>query len=105
VDFKNTIESICNVIICHSLYVVDIYLFGSILNDFGNANDIDILVIGDHIDGLLLKERLRDLDLFIPIHVISMTHSEECELNFIKSIGPSLLVVDKSIEVDFVYDK
>lgn len=104
-DFKNTIESICDVIICHSLYVVDIYVFGSILKDFGNANDIDILVIGDHIDGLSLKEKLRDLDLFIPIHVISMTRSEECELNFIKSIGASLLVVDKSIEVDFVYDK
>jgi len=105
VDFKNTIESICDVIICHSLYVVDIYVFGSILKDFGNANDIDIFVIGDHIDGLSLKEKLRDLDFFIPIHVISMTRSEECELSFIKSIGASLLVVDKSIKVDFVYDK
>ncbi|QQT80272.1 nucleotidyltransferase domain-containing protein [Serratia plymuthica] len=104
-DFKNTIKSICDVIICHSLYVVDVYVFGSVLNDFGNANDIDILVIGDCIDGLLLKGKLRDLDLFIPVHVISMTHPEECELNFIKSVGASLLVVDKSVEVEFVYDK
>lgn len=104
-DFKNTIESICDVIICHSLYVVDVYVFGSVLNDFGNANDIDILVIGDCIDGLLLKGKLRDLDLFIPVNVISMTRPEECELNFIKSVGASLLVVDKSVEVDFVYDK
>lgn len=104
-DFKNTIESICDVIVCHSLYMVDVYAFGSVLNNFDNANDIDILVIGDCIDGLLLKEKLRDLDLFIPIHVISMTCSEEFELNFIKSVGTSLLVVDKSVGVDFVYDK
>ncbi|HCC0171929.1 hypothetical protein C3E80_16760 [Cronobacter malonaticus] len=104
-DFKNTIESICDVIICHSLYAVDVYVFGSVLKDFSNANDIDILVIGDFIDGLLLKEKLRKLDLFIPIHLISMTSFEECELNFIKSVGVSLLVVDKSVEVDFVYDK
>ncbi|QIF93753.1 nucleotidyltransferase domain-containing protein [Proteus vulgaris] len=104
-DFKNTIKPICDIIICHSLYVVDVYVFGSILKNFSNANDIDILVIGDCIDGLLLKRKLRDLDLFIPVHVISMTRSEECELNFIKSVGASLLVIDKSLEVDFVYDK
>ena len=104
-DFKNTIESICDVIICHSLYMVDVYVFGSALKNFRSANDIDILVIGDCVDGLLLKRKLRDLDLFIPVHVISMTRSEECELNFIKSVGASMLVVDKSVEVDFVYDK
>jgi len=105
VDFKNTIDSICDVIICHSLFVVDVYVFGSVLKNPANANDIDILVIGNCIDGLSLKGKLRDLDLFIPIHVISMTHSEERELNFIKSVGASLLIVDKSVEVDFVYDK
>lgn len=104
-DFRNTIESICDVIICHSLYMIDIYVFGSVLKNFSNANDIDILVIGDCIDGLLLKEKLRDLDLFIPVHVILMTRSEESELNFIKSVGASLLAVDKSLKVDFVYDK
>lgn len=85
--------------------MVDVYVFGSVLKDSGNANDIDILVIGDCVDGLLLKGKLRDLDLFVPVHVISMTRSEECELNFIKSVGAPLLVVDKSIVVDFVYDK
>ncbi|MCU5772530.1 nucleotidyltransferase domain-containing protein [Erwiniaceae bacterium BAC15a-03b] len=104
-DFKNTIKSICDVIICHSFYVVDIYVFGSALKNFGSANDIDILVMGDSVDGLLLKGKLRDLGLFIPVHVISMTRTEEYELNFIKSVGASLLVVDKSVEVDFVYDK
>lgn len=102
---KETIESICDVIIYHTLYVVDVYVFGSVLKGFGKANDIDILVIGDCIDGLLLKRKLRELDLFVPVHVIAMTASEECELDFIKSVGDSLLVVDVSVKVDFAYDK
>lgn len=103
-NFKHTIESICDVIIHHSLYMVDVYVFGSALKDFSGANDIDILVIGDCVDGLLLKRKLRELDLFIPIHIISMTRAEEYELDFVKSVGASLLVVDKSVEVNFVCD-
>ncbi|EEW7871082.1 nucleotidyltransferase domain-containing protein [Escherichia coli] len=101
-NFKHTIESICDVIIHHSLYMVDVYVFGSALKGFCDANDIDILVIGDCVDGLLLKRKLRELDLFVPVHIITMTHSEEYELGFIKSVGTSLLVVDKSVKINFV---
>lgn len=104
-DFDKAVKSICDIIICHSLYVVDVYVFGSVLKDSGKANDIDILVIGDCVDGLLLKAKMKNLGFFVPVHVISMTRFEERELNFIKSIGACLLVVDKSVVVDFSHDK
>jgi len=105
VNFQKAIESICDVVIYHSLCVVDVYVFGSVLNNFNSANDIDILVIGDYVDGLLLKEELRRLDLFIPVHVISMTSFEERELDFINSVGASMLVIDKGVGIDFAFYK
>lgn len=55
VNFKYMIELICDVIIYYSLYMVDVYVFGLVLKSFCDVNDIDMFVIGDCVDGLLLK--------------------------------------------------
>ena len=64
---------------------LDCYLFGSILTNVKQANDIDILIIyeGQEILDIVKKEFIA-LSSDNPFHINYFTFAEEKELNFIK---------------------
>ncbi len=61
------------------------YLFGSALESFEHAADLDVLVLCPSDDSVaLVRHELRDTCLSYPLHLLLLTISEEVELNFIK---------------------
>lgn len=61
---------------------IDVYLFGSILNEKDIFKDIDILIIyDDPSQPPLIRKILSEIEL--PIHLLFLTREEENEFNFI----------------------
>jgi predicted nucleotidyltransferase len=64
---------------------IECYLFGSILTNPKQANDIDILIIYTAQQQIsILKESFNNLTNKYPLHLIFFTPFEEREFNFIK---------------------
>ena len=64
---------------------VDCLIFGSILKNSRNANDIDLLIIyNDETEIQIIRKEFNSLEKFFPLHLNYFTHSEEKELNFIE---------------------
>ena len=71
---------------------LDVYLFGSILQDVVTVSDIDVLVVyrvGDDIASL--KGGLTTLAARFPLHITYMSEIEEREFDFISMQGAQLL--------------
>ena len=63
---------------------LDCYLFGSVLTNAKQANDIDILIIYENQEQLeIVKNDFEILSISIPLHMNYFTSLEEQELNFI----------------------
>jgi hypothetical protein len=60
------------------------YLFGSTLESFQDASDIDILILCDDDEAAaVVRHELQDACLNFPLHLFLLTRQEEAELNFI----------------------
>jgi hypothetical protein len=60
------------------------YLFGSTLESFQNAANIDLLILcADDDVASLVRHELQDTCLSFPLHLFLLTRQEEAELNFI----------------------
>ncbi|WP_090156184.1 nucleotidyltransferase domain-containing protein [Dyadobacter soli] len=71
---------------------VECYIFGSILKDSWNSNDIDILVLyqnEQHIS--IVRREMEETKTELPLHVSYLTYNEETELNFISRYGAKLV--------------
>lgn len=67
---------------------VDCFLFGSALRNIKQANDVDILVLyedSSHVP--IIREELRKLEGYYPLHVTYFTFEEEREFDFVKQQG------------------
>lgn len=65
---------------------IQIFLFGSILDELVSAMDIDVLVIYNKTsDTKVIDDMLSAVSFRLPIHVVYMTPKEEQELNFIET--------------------
>lgn len=64
---------------------LDCYLFGSILTNPTQANDVDILIVYDNRKNVEnVKQQLKSLFVNMPLHLIFFTRLEEQELDFVK---------------------
>lgn len=64
------------------------YLFGSILRVPENANDVDLLLVTDSTARAVeLRKRLHETGMPEPLHLITMTQSEEKMLHFIGNVA------------------
>ncbi|MFD6495733.1 hypothetical protein [Streptomyces sp. NPDC060188] len=66
------------------------YLFGSALREASSPNDLDVLIvyqIGSLSGVHALADRLRKIDTLPLVEVIALNEEEECETNFIESVG------------------
>jgi predicted nucleotidyltransferase len=64
------------------------YVFGSVLRNPEEAEDIDVLILcstGD--DASFIRRRLRDFCLSHPVHLLLATWEEERELQFVETQG------------------
>lgn len=70
-----------------------IYVFGSALNASNGIGDLDLLVVYDNRSDLLKAKRvIGEIGLKIPVDVIYIQQSEECELRFISRRGARSIV-------------
>lgn len=69
------------------------YLFGSIIEENRNLkSDIDILILyKDKNEPKNIREKLGQLLIEFPIHIIFLTYEEESELNFIQRVNAILI--------------
>lgn len=86
-NLLRAVTSIYEIVHLHYPSFVSVYIFGSSLINFSKANDIDVLVVGKDVNGTLLRREFKTLDLFIPVHLVVLSHDEENELQFIKGVG------------------
>jgi len=87
-DVKNIVQSIQEIAIeLEKLdYSLEWYLFGSYLLNQHLAKDIDLLIIYKSLDSAqIVRNKLSDLSMQAPLHLIFMHKDEEEELDFIKS--------------------
>ncbi|WP_411810689.1 nucleotidyltransferase domain-containing protein [Chryseobacterium scophthalmum] len=69
------------------------YLFGSIIDENRNLkNDIDILILyKNENEPKIIREKLDQILILFPIHIIFLTYEEEDELNFIQRVNAVLI--------------
>ena len=64
------------------------YLFGSTLEAFERAADIDVLVLcASNYAVALVRHELQDACMSLPLHLVLLTREEEAELKFISMQG------------------
>jgi predicted nucleotidyltransferase len=67
-----------------SMLLTEFYLFGSVLNNKMNPEDIDLLVIYNKEEDIpLIKDAMKDLTSNYPLDITFLNRSEEKQFDFI----------------------
>lgn len=70
----------------HSIPNLSWYLFGSSLENIDSANDLDILIIYQHLgESELIRAALDQFLISLPVHLTLLTTEEELELDFVQT--------------------
>lgn len=71
----------------------DCYFFGSVIDENKVLkSDIDILILyKKKNEPKIIREKLNQILILFPIHIIFLTYEEESELNFLRSVEAILI--------------